>query len=566
MRLFQKKATNEMTDAALDQLLTEAYDARLAAAQAFPLGGRCPGARTGADEELPDTASTSKEEPVSEPISLRSVSARAARWRTAAAAALFLVFLGAGGWLLHRSLRIGPGPSNLSDTESDFPLSYAGRLRIKPEHCHAAELGGETVYVLDDPEAEYDGEYDLQQVETDDRFFRPILDGTVEDEMPTGFAQKTVMSYADYAAYCETWGLDRKYDDPDRCYLVYAWVYRGQPRLADVSRSGQTISLFLLDDTSAGELKQIDQTAWVLTVPMEQSVESVEIRELMTQEEYESELLLYKTVMETLPDGSLRITGYPEPLSWSMGNLFGWAFRLLDGTRIMVYIHSASEWLNADGTPMDNAPLAANNTVHEKLCLRAEGCVEEKDGKGSFIDADATYLADRMVFYFDEDAEKALASANAGFRALSLDEIRDRTQDPDRYRDELRYEDWAGCVHKCAVFDYGAGYCCAIWDCYDGHLYGAWLFDWTLTLRETSAGRAAGFPADEDLAESLEGLTMKEVRDQYGECLFDAGSGRYLATWFSTDGRLIVIPDAYRGEDPVREYGSTDVLAALRWG
>ena len=116
------------------------------------------------------------------------------------------------------------------------------------------------------------------------------------------------------------------------------------------------------------------------------------------------------------------------------------------------------------------------------------------------------------------------------------------------------------------MFDYGAGYCCAIWDCYDGHLYGAWLFDWTLTLRETSAGRAAGFPADEDLAESLEGLTMKEVRDQYGECLFDAGSGRYLATWFSTDGRLIVIPDAYRGEDPVREYGSTDVLAALRWG
>ena len=566
MRLFQKKATNEMTDAALDQLLTEAYDARLAAAQAFPLGGRCPGARTVADEELPDTASTSKEEPVSEPISLRSVSARAARWKTAAAAALFLVFLGAGGWLLHRSLRIGPGPSNLSDTESDFPLSYAGRLRIKPEHCHAAELGGETVYVLDDPEAEYDGKYDLQQVETDDRFFRPILDGTVEDEMPTGFAQKIVMSYADYAAYCETWGLDRKYDDPDRCYLVYAWVYRGQPRLADVSRSGQTISLFLLDDTSAGELKQIDQTAWVLTVPMEQSVESVEIRELMTQEEYESELLLYKTVMETLPDGSLRITGYPEPLSWSMGNLFGWAFRLLDGTRIMVYIHSASEWLNADGTPMDNAPLAANNTVHEKLCLRAEGCVEEKDGKGSFIDADATYLADRMVFYFDEDAEKALASANAGFRALSLDEIRARAEDPDQYREELLFKDWVGCVHECAVFDYGAGYCCAIWDCYDGHLYGAWLFDWTLTLRETSAGRAAGFPADEDLAESLEGLTMKEVRDQYGECLFDAGSGRYLATWFSTDGRLIVIPDAYRGEDPVREYGSTDVLAALRWG
>ncbi len=41
MRLFQKKATNEMTDAALDQLLTEAYDARLAAAaQAFPPGGK----------------------------------------------------------------------------------------------------------------------------------------------------------------------------------------------------------------------------------------------------------------------------------------------------------------------------------------------------------------------------------------------------------------------------------------------------------------------------------------------------------------------------------------------
>ena len=42
MRLFQKKATNKMTDAALDQLLTEAYDARLAAAQAFPPGEGAP--------------------------------------------------------------------------------------------------------------------------------------------------------------------------------------------------------------------------------------------------------------------------------------------------------------------------------------------------------------------------------------------------------------------------------------------------------------------------------------------------------------------------------------------
>ena len=560
MRLFQKKATNEMTDAALDQLLTEAYDARLAAAQAFPLGGRCSSARTGEDEGLPDTASTSKEEPVSEPISLRSASARAARWRTAAAAALFLVFLGAGGWLLHRSLRTGLDPIwTIRATEPNGVL-----YRAKPINCHPVELNGETVYVLDNAEAEYNGEYDMQQVDTGKDFFmaiRDVTDFSFEDLLPEGFPRQTVMSFEDYAAYCKTWGLTQKYTDTEKNYLVYAWadyvLQDSEPCLSEVLWNGETASvLFWIKNGPIDGVfyRYLLRSAWVLAIPVDKPCETVEVYEVMRAEEYELKRKklerLEKNTMETLPDGTVRFVGYADCTIVRVSEHFGLVpieFTVnIGGETVCIWIED-TELENPDGTPFANydrwnyaAP--GGGEPYQYLCIRAEGC-ERIEDRGLLNESDEypDYRASKLIVCCDPDPEQAFEAVRPAFTPLSLDEIQARAEDPDQYREELLFKDWVGCVHECAVFDYGAGYCCAIWDCYDGHLYGAWLFDRDLTLRETLAGQTADLPEGDALTEALKGLSLDEVAEQYGPCLFDGGSGVYLPTWFTDDGRIVVI-------------------------
>ena len=764
MKLLHKTKKPKITDEALDRLLADAYDARIS--QAFPLRGRWqPEGLT--DEVAADTASAAKEE--LRPI--RATPAKYVRWRTAAAAILFLVSLGAGGWLLQRSLRTNPTPAG-TDPISDpngflcrtqpanchsaelagetvyiFDGEYEGEYEIlsadaliygegalreelwdeffeiyssehrvdltsalpdslkkqqvmsyeeylsfccqwglnpkyrdrdqsylvytfaymstnrevqpilseltwadtvaclylwindpnpyvqyralfpairvlviptaeQPEtvelrtvmnqedydcrlegyrayqaelaeqihaslqNCHPVELNGETVYVLNDPEAEYDGEYDVQRADNGEDFFqrredcvsseRGMFTMTMFLQPPEGFAQKTVMAYADYAAYCETWGLTQTYHDPDQSYLVITSVFLAMedPRLcvADVFQNEQTAAVFLWHTAGTpynenGYFRSMNMSAWVLTVPMDQARKTVAVYEVMYESEYlleQAELeRLQKNTVETLPDGTVRIVGYADCTITSVSEPFGVVPKefevCIGGEKVCIWIEDTA-LENPDGTPFTsydrwNYLYPGGGESWQYLCIRAEGCerIEDRGLLGS-SDIYPDYRAARLIVCCDPDPEKAFEAVRPPFIPLSLDEIQARAEDPDQYCGELLFKDWVGAGFACTVFDYGGGYCCAIRNHYDGQLCGAWLFDRYLTLRQTLAGQATDLPEGDALTEALEGLTLAEVEEKYGPCLFDGGSGVDLPTWFTTDGRIVAISEFVSGE------------------
>lgn len=761
MNLFHKKNKPEISDEALDRLLADAYEARISGLSV----------NESRDKHCLSAANT-QENPTAEPGQIRATPARAVRWRTAAAAVFFLAFLGAGGWLLQRSLRAGPAPAGTDPVSDPKPIlnranlqnchaaelggetvyicdgEYEGeydilsanaliyedgapqkallerlfeayrdggrcvdltaalpdglnkrqlmsweeyrsfceewglnvkyddpelrylvcafaymstnqeeepvlcdvtvaegaaclylrvndpnpyaqyralfpaiRILVVPttnraenvelrtvlyredyewrlegyrseqtelaklyapslKNCRPAELDGETVYVLNDPEAEYDGEYDVQRADKGDDFFQRqeycespeagVHALTMFLQPPEGFAQKTVMSYDDYAAYCETWGLTQKYHDPDQSYLVITSVFLAMedPRLcvADVFQNEQTAAVFLWHTAGTpynenGYFRSMNMSAWVLTVPMDQARKTVAVYEVMYESEYlleQAELeRLQKNTVETLPDGTVRIVGYADCTITSVSEPFGVVPKefevCIGGEKVCIWIEDTA-LENPDGTPFTsydrwNYAAPGSGETYQYLCIRAEGC-ERIEDRGLFGSSDIypDYRAARLIVCCDPDPEKAFEAVRPPFIPLSLDEIKARAEDPDQYKDELRFKDWVGCVHECTVFDYGGGYCCAIRNNYDSRLYGAWLFDRDLNLRQTVVGQATELPEGDALTEALEGLTLEEVEKRYGAYLFDAGSGRHLPTWFTTDGRIVKMSETGSGD------------------
>ena len=448
MKLFHKSKKPELNDEALDRLLADAYDARLSglsenecrdkhclfepldneasapethptSAKAFPLRGRCPGAYTGADEVAPDTQPI----PTAEPRPIRAVPARSLRWRTAAAAALFLVFLGAGGWLLAQSLRVGFEPfSSQPNNATDSPMHpNQGQLRVVPQNCHAEKDGKVTVWVLDNPEIEYDGEYDLQKASKDNSFFHWVLDAGLDYWLPEGFAQKTVMSYEEYAAYCESFDLEQKYDDPNMCYAIYAWAFTTlgvqAPCLADVVQSGDAVHVFLHTPGEDGINSWRTIEAWVLVLPVSADTETLEVFGVLSETEYQYRKLSNQTVMENNTEGKLCITGiantlfnfelFPEEKKYV-------AFWLqYEGTVIRIIADDKTECVNPDGTPFKKEDYEAfTNTPHgqarTRICVVAENCHYVSEAHGPF---DNYYHAERIVFYTGEEADRILREA-----------------------------------------------------------------------------------------------------------------------------------------------------------
>ena len=547
MKLFRRAARQNLEDETLSALLTEAYDARLdeitsgSASEAFPLRGRCPSARTEADEG-------------SNAVSIHSASVRRVRWQSAVAAILIMTALGAGGWLLSRSL-------NASKPAGNPVKEPVGQPSEELENCHPAELAGETVYLLDE---DFHGEYHLQILNK----LTSVLPWDFS-ELPEGMARRTVLSYEEYADYCSEWGLDQAYEEAGRYYLVYTWnlispSFREDDtvRLVDVTRTDASIGVWLWQNKTKENTCYRALADWMLflTVPVDWAADSVEIYDVMNKEDYAVELFAENEALENSADGTVRITGcatgYPSVDEKHTLLLLG----STPERNMLLYVDNQTEMVRPDGTEISRSEIPA---VGAFVCFKAEGCVQtDRPPEEESIPNAVWYYAGKMTVYSADEAETAFAALQPSFAALSLTEIRDRVRNPETYRDEIRSEDWAGCVHKSALFDYGTGYLYAIWDTYDKHLYGAWLFDRNLTLRETAAGWTVELPLDGELKQTLESLTANEAEAQYGKFLYDGGSGLYLPTWFTSDGRLIVVNDTV----PLHLVSSEDVLTPVRSG
>ena len=144
---------------------------------------------------------------------------------------------------------------------------------------------------------------------------------------------------------------------------------------------------------------------------------------------------------------------------------------------------------------------------------------------------------------------------------LTWEDILARAKDPAAYPEELIFDDYVGAVQRCLVFRGDYGYCCVIKDVYDAeHFFGIFLFDADRRLTETTEGRAVAMPEGEDLDAAVLGKSLDEAKKLYGEPLFDAGSGLYIPTWFTTDGRLVTLHGVDDLLDPVARIESRNVL------
>ncbi len=140
-------------------------------------------------------------------------------------------------------------------------------------------------------------------------------------------------------------------------------------------------------------------------------------------------------------------------------------------------------------------------------------------------------------------------------------QIRDRAEHPEQYADELIFDDYLGAVQRCLVFRGSYGFCCVIRDVSDaGRFYGVFLFDQDGRLTETPEGRAVAMPEGEALEAKVLGRPLDAAVAEYGEPLFDAGSGLYIPAWFTEDGRVVYLRGVDDVSDPVAKIETRYVL------
>lgn len=302
-------------------------------------------------------------------------------------------------------------------------LAAYQRLRdeLEPEarsslkNCRPAELGDEISYVLIDPDAVYDGEYDLQRVNDQEDFYQVANDGLLEDWLPKGFAQKRIMTWAEYAAYCENWGLKRKYDDPEQNYLVYAWAYSEpsdqQPILADAAVSANMAFVFLWYYEADGIYRKTQPAAWVLTLPTSKETKYFETPTVLSEAEYEFQAPLYQTALTSSEDGSVQITGWTTYWSHMVSQGLELAFMVnYGGKELPVCVDENTELQWADGSTLTVSYLKAIEITEgeavPKLYLIAEGCREIGLTVVRPKLYEEAYCAERIIVYSAEEAEQ----------------------------------------------------------------------------------------------------------------------------------------------------------------
>lgn len=95
------------------------------------------------------------------------------------------------------------------------------------------------------------------------------------------------MSYEAYQAYCDQWGLDPKYTDSSKNYIVYSRVqsaFSVSAQLAAVEYRGNNVKLYIWDGS---EYAAPIHKGYAFIVPTDSDVESIEIQQVYTENEYE---------------------------------------------------------------------------------------------------------------------------------------------------------------------------------------------------------------------------------------------------------------------------------------
>ena len=137
------------------------------------------------------------------------------------------------------------------------------------------EFEGKAYYVA---HGNYDGKYDIQYTD-----LHPEFDQNDEWQ---GFDTRAVMSYDEYASFCDKWHLQQAYSDQQKRYLVVAQVTPSavsvEAVLAGVEYDGDTARLYVADDSYG---VTADMVAYVIVVPTDDDgVQNVEVVDTLSED------------------------------------------------------------------------------------------------------------------------------------------------------------------------------------------------------------------------------------------------------------------------------------------
>ena len=136
------------------------------------------------------------------------------------------------------------------------------------ENVQVKEFKGKDYYII---LGDYMGEYNIQKIGI------PTFDVAEE------FEQKTVMSFEEYKNYCKEWNIEQKYFDKNKNYIVVSEAFGGAAyvdvRLADIKYGESDVTLYAWIDWN-GVVG--DTSAYVMTIPIDIKVSSVNVQEMYT--------------------------------------------------------------------------------------------------------------------------------------------------------------------------------------------------------------------------------------------------------------------------------------------
>lgn len=171
---------------------------------------------------------------------------------TIAFAIATIILGGFSGYLVYKNTEL---ENNKSETETVEEISS--------DNYHIKKVGDEIYYIIDD---DYDGDYDIQYID-----FSDVEDD--DDDDNDDFKVRKIMSYNEYAAYTEKFGIEKVYDQKYRNYAVFSYYANGasdiEARLAEVEEWGSGLTFYVWDEV---EDYSGDRAAYVIIVPTYHSI------------------------------------------------------------------------------------------------------------------------------------------------------------------------------------------------------------------------------------------------------------------------------------------------------
>ncbi len=129
---------------------------------------------------------------------------------------------------------------------------------------------------------DYAGSYDLQFLSLSQYYHS-------NSDIRDTFEVKEVMSYEKYKSYCNEWGIETKYSNSTKNYIVFSYASYGdthlEVRLAAVEYNNNNVDVYIWDEASGiGE----DISAYILVIPTDKNIDSINIVPTYTNFEFEN--------------------------------------------------------------------------------------------------------------------------------------------------------------------------------------------------------------------------------------------------------------------------------------